>query len=185
MWSVTDEALLAGLASGDDDAAAALVRRYQGRIYGLALMIVGDERTAEDVAQETFVKAWQHADAYDPRRGRVPTWLLAIARNVAIDAVRMRRSEPIDPQAILALGMASRDPGPEEQGAAALDASRLREALGRLPREQQRALVMAAFLGRTAREISELEKVPLGTAKTRIRTAMLKLRVMLEVSHEQ
>lgn len=183
--ALTDEALLAGLASGDDDAAAALVRRYQGRIYGLALMIVGDERTAEDVAQETFVKAWQHADAYDPRRGRVPTWLLAIARNVAIDAVRMRRSEPIDPQAILALEMASKDPGPEEQGAAALDASRLREALGQLPREQQRALVMAAFFGRTAREISELENVPLGTAKTRIRTAMLKLRAMLEVSHEQ
>ncbi|MBA3350543.1 MAG: RNA polymerase sigma factor, partial [Actinobacteria bacterium] len=81
MWSVSDEALLAGLASGDEEAAAAMVRRFQGRIYGLALMIVGDERTAEDVAQETFVKAWQHADAYDSRRGRVPTWLLAIARN--------------------------------------------------------------------------------------------------------
>lgn len=185
MWSVSDEALLAGLASGDEEAAAAMVRRFQGRIYGLALMIVGDERTAEDVAQETFVKAWQHADAYDSRRGRVPTWLLAIARNVAIDAVRMRRPEPLDPQALLTLGMASKDPSPEDQGFAALDASRLRAALARLPDEQKRALVMAALLGRTAREISELENVPLGTVKTRIRTAMLKLRTMLEVSHEQ
>ncbi len=81
--------------------------------------------------------------------------------------------------------MASKDPGPEELGSAALDASRLRDALARLPSEQQRALVMAAFLGRTAREISELDNVPLGTVKTRIRTAMLKLRAMLEVSHEQ
>ncbi len=105
--------------------------------------------------------------------------------HVAIDALRMRRSEPLDPQAILALGMASKDPGPEELGSAALDASRLRDALARLPSEQQRALVMAAFLGRTAREISELDNVPLGTVKTRIRTAMLKLRAMLEVSHEQ
>lgn len=162
-----------------------MVRRFQGRIYGLALMIVGDERTAEDVAQETFVKAWLHASAYDPRRGRVPTWLLAIARNVAIDAVRMRRSEPLDPQAILSLGLATNDPGPEEQGSAAIDAAHLRAALARLPQEQQRALVMAAFLGRTAREISELEDVPLGTIKTRIRTAMLKLRTMLEVNNEQ
>ncbi|MBA3350713.1 MAG: RNA polymerase sigma factor, partial [Actinobacteria bacterium] len=93
--------------------------------------------------------------------------------------------EPLDPQALLTLGMASKDPSPEDQGFAALDASRLRAALARLPDEQKRALVMAALLGRTAREISELENVPLGTVKTRIRTAMLKLRTMLEVSHEQ
>lgn len=110
---------------------------------------------------------------------------MAIARNVAIDAVRMRRTEPLDPQSILALGMASKDPSPEDLGSAAFDASRLRDALTILPIEQQRALVMAAFLGRTAREISELDNLPLGTVKTRIRTAMLKLRSMLEVSHEQ
>jgi RNA polymerase sigma factor (sigma-70 family) len=184
MWSISDETLLAGLASGDSEAAAGLVRRFQGRVFGLALMIVGDPGTAEDVAQETFVRAWQHAAAYDARRGRVSTWLLAIARNAAIDALRVRRSEPLDPEAIVALGIASSEPTPEDRGALALESGRLRTALAHLPVEQQRALVLAAFYGRTAREISELERVPLGTVKTRIRTAMLKLRSILEVGDE-
>jgi RNA polymerase sigma factor (sigma-70 family) len=184
MWSLSDESLLAGLASGDDDAAAALVRRFQGRVYGLALLIVGDRGAAEDVAQETFVRVWQHAAAYDPRRGRVATWLLAIARNIAIDTVRMRRSEPLDPETIGGLGLVSSEPSPEDRGAMAHESGRMRAALGRLPPEQQRALVMAAYYGRTAREISELERVPVGTVKTRIRTAMLKLRSALEVSDD-
>src|SRR6187455_2019819 len=89
-----DEALLSGLAAGDPDAATAFTRRFQSRVYGLVLMIVRDEGTAEDVAQETFVRAWKHARSYDPRRGRVATWLLTIARNLAIDVVRVKRAEP-------------------------------------------------------------------------------------------
>ncbi|MFN2491177.1 MAG: RNA polymerase sigma factor [Actinomycetota bacterium] len=185
MWSLSDETLLAALASGDRDAAAALVRRFQGRIYGLAFTIVGDAATAEDVAQETFLRAWRHAAAYDVRRGRVATWLLSIARNVAIDAVRVRRAEPLDPHALLSLQTPSPDAPTEERGLAAVESMRLRSALSSLPPEQQRALVLAAFYGRTAREISELEDVPLGTVKTRIRTAMLKLRTTLEVGDER
>jgi RNA polymerase sigma factor (sigma-70 family) len=184
MWSVSDETLLAGLASGDAEAAAALVRRYQGRVFGLALTIVGDAGTAEEVAQETFLRAWRHADAYDPRRGRVTTWLLSIARNIAIDALRLRRSEPLDPHAMVALQLPSGEPAPDERGVVADETARLRAALAGLPADQRRALVMAAFYGRTAREVSELEDVPLGTAKTRIRTAMLKLRAALEVKDE-
>ena len=185
MWSLSDETLLAGLGSGDAEAAAALIRRFQGRVYGLALTIVGDPAAAEDVAQETFIRAWRHAEAYDARRGRVSTWLLSIARNIAIDALRMRRSEPLDPQALLALQTSSTDPRPDEQGIVASELARLRTALIDLPVEQQRALVLAALYGRTAREISELEEVPLGTVKTRIRTAMLRLRSALEVSDER
>lgn len=185
MWSLTDEALLAGLSSGDAEAAAALVRRFQGRVYGLALLIVGDPATAEEVAQETFVRAWRRAESYDPRRGRVPTWLLSIARNVAIDTIRLRRAEPMDPHVIASLAGMTPEPGPEERGVAADDSARLRGALAGLPADQQRALVMAAFYGRTAREISDLERVPLGTVKTRIRTAMLKLRSVLEVTDER
>ena len=185
MWSLSDETLLAGLGSGDPEAAAALIRRFQGRVYGLALTIVSDPAAAEDVAQETFIRAWRHADAYDARRGRVSTWLLSIARNIAIDALRMRRSEPLDPQAMLALGTSSNDPRPEEHGVIASEFERLRKALAGLPVEQQRALLLAAIYGRTAREISELESVPLGTAKTRIRTAMLRLRSALEVGDER
>jgi RNA polymerase sigma factor (sigma-70 family) len=152
------------------------VRRFQGRVFGLALTILGDREEAEEAAQETLVRAWRYAGAYDPRRGAVTTWLLAIARNVAIDRRRLRRSEPVDPGVLMAL-----TDGPDDGRIAADDAARLRGAIGSLPDDQRRALVLAAFFGRTAREVGELEGVPLGTAKTRIRTAMLKLHSMLEV----
>src|SRR5213083_1259414 len=97
MWSVSDETLLAGLASGEHDAAVAFVRRFQRRVFGLALAILGDPAAAEDVAQEAFARAWRHAAAYDPRRGPVANWLLVITRNLAVDAARLRRALPIDP----------------------------------------------------------------------------------------
>ena len=96
----SDEALLAGLASGDAEAAAAFVRRFQRRVYGLALTILREPAAAEDAAQEAFLRAWRHAETYDPRRGRVLTWLLGIARNVAIDTVRLKRAEPLDPETL-------------------------------------------------------------------------------------
>jgi RNA polymerase sigma factor (sigma-70 family) len=184
MWSLSDETLLAGFASGDEEAAAMFIRRFQGRVYGLAASIVTDAAAAEDVAQETFVRAWQHAASYDPRRGRVATWLLAITRNIAIDALRVRRADPVDTES-LSVQIQSAAPDPQERGVAADETARLRVALRELPGEQRRALVLAAFYGRTAREISESEGVPLGTVKTRVRTAMLKLRSALEVSDER
>jgi RNA polymerase sigma-70 factor (ECF subfamily) len=110
----------------------------------------------------------------------VATWLLAIARNVAIDHARMRRSEPFDPSVLLAEAI---DPAasPEERRIAGEEAERLRAAIATLPPEQRRALLLAAFFGRTAREIGALDGTPIGTVKTRIRTAMLKLHEMLEV----
>src|SRR5688572_23221007 len=98
--ALSDEALLSGLAAGDAGAATAFTRRFQARVYGLVVTIVRDEGTAEDVAQETFVRAWRHARTYDPRRGRVSTWLLTIARNLAIDVIRVRRVEPLDPDVV-------------------------------------------------------------------------------------
>ena len=94
MDGLSDEALLAGLGSGNPDAAAAFVRRFQSRVYGLALTMLRDRSLADDVAQETFVRAWRHAATYDARRGRVPSWLLTIARNLAIDRARLDPSSP-------------------------------------------------------------------------------------------
>jgi RNA polymerase sigma-70 factor (ECF subfamily) len=176
MWALSDESLLAGLASGDPEQAAAFVRRFQRRVYGLALGILDDSAAAEDVAQETFVRAWRHAGGYDPRRGRVASWLLTIARNVASDVLRMRRSEPVAPEALIAMAAASGDLNPEEHALAEERRRSLLSAIRELPPDQRRALIMAAFQGRTAREIGEAEGIPLGTAKTRIRAAMLKLR---------
>jgi RNA polymerase sigma factor (sigma-70 family) len=175
----SDEALVAGMAAGDPDAAAAFVRRFQRPVFGLALMVLNDRATAEDVAQEAFVRAWRHAAGYDARRGAVQSWLLTITRNAAIDVLRLKRAEPVDPEVLEA--RLQRDPEP---GAAATFAERehLRQLIAALPTEQRRALVLAAYFGRTAREISEVEHIPLGTAKTRIRAAMSRLRQRLEVT---
>jgi RNA polymerase sigma-70 factor (ECF subfamily) len=177
--ALSDEALLAGLGTGEADTGAAFVRRFQRRVFGLALSIVSDPGLAEDVAQEALAKAWRHAQAYDPRRGSVATWLLTITRNLAIDALRLRRAQPTDPEALVALEVPSFAADPVEIAAGKDDAGRIRQAVGRLPMDQRRALVLAAFHGRTAKEISESEDIPLGTAKTRIRSGLLKLRAML------
>jgi RNA polymerase sigma factor (sigma-70 family) len=100
VWAGPDDALLAGLATEDAGAAVAFVRRFQGRVYGLALTIVRDPAVAEEVAQETFTRVWRHGGAYDARRGRVATWLLSIARNLAIDVIRVKTAEPLDPDLV-------------------------------------------------------------------------------------
>ena len=179
MRGAADDALLAGLAAGDRECTTAFVRRFQSRVYGMALSVVGDPVLAEDVAQEVFVRAWRHAANYDARRAAVPTWLLAITRNLAIDTVRVRRAEPMEPDAIVALQLESTEAAPAEAAASNEDADRLRRALAELPVDQRRAVVLASIRGLTAQEISDAESIPLGTAKTRIRSAMIKLRSSL------
>ena len=177
--ALSDESLLAGLASGDRRAAALFVRRFERRVYGLALSVVGDVTLAEDVAQEALTRAWRHAQAYDPRRGSVATWLLTITRNLAIDALRLNRADPRAPDELAALMGPHQGSGPAEATVAGEERRGVRAALQTLPMEQRRALVLAAFGGRTAREIAEFEGIPLGTAKTRIRAGMGKLRAIL------
>jgi RNA polymerase sigma factor (sigma-70 family) len=179
---ILDETLLAGLGSGDPEAAVAFVRRFQGRVFGLAVTILHDPKAAEEVAQETFFRAWNHASAYDPRRGTVTTWLLTIARNLAIDALRVRRAQPVDPDVLFDLSDEAAGPPPDGDVA---DRLQLRGPLRRLPQEQRRALLLAAFFGHTAREIGEIDDVPVGTVKTRIRSAMTKLRAELGVKDDR
>ena len=176
---LSDEALLAGLGAGDRHAAAAFVRRFERRVYGLALSVLGDAALAEDVAQEALTRAWRHAQAYDPRRGTVVTWLLTITRNLAIDALRLHRPDPVPPANLVDLSSASSERGPAEAAIAAEETRGVRAAVAELPLDQRRALVLSAFYGRTAREIAELEGIPIGTAKTRIRAGLLKLRAAL------
>jgi RNA polymerase sigma-70 factor (ECF subfamily) len=181
MWSLSDESLLAGLSSGDPGAQAAFVRRFQARVYGLAVTIVGSHAVAEEVAQEAFIRAWRHAAAYDARRGRVATWLLSITRNVAIDVVRVRRHRAVDPNELLGM-LASRED--DDAGTAFEDAERLRKALLTLPDEQRTAVVLSVFYGLTGKEIAKREDIPLGTVKTRVRAGLIKLREVLEVGDE-
>jgi RNA polymerase sigma factor (sigma-70 family) len=182
MWNLSDESLLAGLGSGDPDAAAAFVRRFQHRVFGLTMSILRDRGAAEEAAQETFVRAWRHASTYDPRRGSVAGWLLTIARNISINMLPTRRADPIDPELLAVQASRSEEYSPEDR---VVDSHLLREALARVPEDQRRALLLAVFYGFTAREIGELDGLPLGTVKTRIRSAMMKLRSELVVSHDR
>ena len=102
---LSDEALLAGMAVGEQAAAVAFVRRYQRRVFGLAYSMTSDAGVAEDVAQEAMIRVWKHAPVFDPRRGSVASWVLTITRNLAIDALRLRRAVPTDPDDFAASAM--------------------------------------------------------------------------------
>ncbi len=177
-----DEVLLAGYGQGDPELAVAFVRRFQARVFGVALAIAGNPSVAEDVAQQAFVRAWRHAGAYDPRRASVGGWLGVITRNLALDAARVRPAAGLDPSGLLERLV---DPAPaaDPEGllVAAEAAGTLREALRSLPREQATAVVLAGMVGLSASQIAEREGIPLGTAKTRVRTALRRLRAELEV----
>ena len=172
----SDEALLSGVAVGDDRAVLAFVRRYQRRLFGLALGIVGDPGMAEDVAQEAFIRILRHAAVYDARRGSVATWTLTITRNLAIDAVRVRRPIPTAPEDRAFLSLMSNERSPDDAAAMSESFAQARSALETLPLDQRRAIVLAVMYGRTASEVASLEAIPLGTAKSRIRLGMAKLR---------
>ncbi|MBV9660835.1 MAG: sigma-70 family RNA polymerase sigma factor [Acidimicrobiales bacterium] len=183
---MTDEALLDGLGAGSPDAALAFVRRFQAHVYGVALALVGDAAAADDVAQQTFERVWRRSSTFDAHRGNVRAWLTTITRNLAVDTLRVRRPEPVDPTDLIRLLGPGRDE-PETGSLRNESRDMLRKALRRLPAEQARALVMAGVYRMTAQEVAEAEKIPLGTAKTRIRAAMIKVRQelsALEASHE-
>lgn len=184
MSTVDDELLLAGIASGDSASAAIFTRRYQHRVYGLARTVVGDPGAAEDITQEAFIRAWRHAATYDPRRGTALSWLLTITRNLAIDALRVTQPQPLDPDVLVSFDREAvgRGCSPELGAEAVDDAERLRAALWQLAPGQRRALVLAFIGGRTHREVSDAEGIPLGTAKTRIRDGLAHLRHHLGVS---
>jgi RNA polymerase sigma-70 factor (ECF subfamily) len=175
MWNASDEALVAGLGAGDTDAALVFIRRFQSRVFGLAVSIMGDPHDAEEVAQDTFVRAWRYSASYDPRRGSAAAWLLAIARNAALDHVRAkgrRRDQP----ALEPLEVFGDLAGDEEITSPHDELGAVAGALRSLPQEQRQTLMAAAYYGFTAREISEAWGVPLGTIKTRLRLAVHKLR---------
>lgn len=170
-----DETLLAGLGAGDAELSLAFVRRFQGLAFGVAMAVVGDTTTAEDVAQQAFEQAWRHAQVFDPRRGTVRAWLRTITHNLAIDVVRARTSAPVDPDDLPVILTAVTDT-PERLAVAHDSAAELRRTLAGLPGPQARAVAMAGIYGMTAQQIADTEHIPLGTAKTRIRDGMQKLR---------
>ena len=186
---LTDDALLTAVALGDTDAITVFIRRFQSRVYGLAITITGDRAISEDIAQLTFERAWRHGATYDSRRAGVCTWLLTICRNLAIDAIRVRRPVPLDPWTIgEMLDHDSNDPQRNDPAESVIQSdhiARLRRALASLPVEQRRAVVLATIGGRTTTEIGVLEGVGVPTAKTRLRTGLMRLRAALTTEVER
>jgi RNA polymerase sigma-70 factor (ECF subfamily) len=171
--------LLGGFAIGDTDTSAAFVRRFQGRVYGMALNLLGDRGLAEEVAQEAFARAWKHAAAYDPERASVATWLLRITHNLAIDALRRRRPVALDPQMVAALTPAGPAITVEDATVTSDLTAKARAALTRLPPAQAKAVWLAAFYGHSAHQVAACEGIPLGTAKSRIGRGLRALRAEL------
>lgn len=171
-----DLRLVGRLASGDLDAAAELYDRHAGRILALAQRILHDESDAEDVLQEVFSQAWRTAARYEAERGTVAGWLLMMARARAIDRLRARRARPHTTGAVPLDRVTGDAQSPATQLIASEQLARVRQGLRALPDDQRAALELAYFEGLTQTEIAERLAAPLGTVKTRIRTALATLR---------
>src|SRR5579863_2523875 len=170
-----DQALLRRVAAGDESALASLYDRYAGVIYSVTNRILRDTGAAEEVVQDIFYQLWRSASQFDLARGSLPGWLLVIARNRAIDRLRGRSrkllEETMEPVAT-ALAL-------DTSAAQAEAMAKVRAALGSLPANQREALELAYFEGLTHTEIADRTGEPLGTVKTRLRTAVQSLKKAL------
>src|SRR5574342_1196380 len=183
-----DERLISLIAQLQTEALDQLYERYNRPIFSLALIIVGDRATAEEITLDVFMRVWQKAGSYRADQAKVSTWLTHIARHHAIDILR-RRAVRLDQSALsweeIALPNAAvPTPDPQELAEHSLRRERIHAAIARLPTDQRQALVLAYFGGYTQTQIAETLKQPLGTVKTRIKLAMQKLRDLLRDERE-
>ena len=175
-----DQSALQRIAAGDEEALAELYDRHARTIYSLALRILQNQADAEDIVQEVVSQAWRQASRYDATRGNVAAWLLTLARSRAINRLRARRARPDRLAGELALtDVADQTPAVDVQLLSAEQVARVRAALAALPLLQRMAIELAYYEGLTHVEIAERLEQPLGTVKTRIRLAMMKLREAL------
>jgi len=176
-----DAALLARIVDRDQAAVEALYARYSGPLYSLAYRVTGADRFAQDVVQEVFIAVWKDAARFDPARGAVGPWLFSLARHKAIDLVR-REANVRKRTADVDLEFEVSDQDVDREAWLNLRRDRVREAVAGLTEPQRTALELAFFGGLTHVEVAERLGIPLGTAKTRIRTALLNLRDALGTS---
>lgn len=169
-----EDELVALLRNRNDEAFSYLYEHYSGALYGVVKQIVGDAELSNDVLQETFVNVWRRIDSYDETKGRLYTWMLNIARNAAIDKTRSKgfqqsqRQIPLDGE----VAQPSVRPGIDDYG--------LKKMILKLKDEQRLLIDLSFFQGYTHEQIATALHIPLGTVKTRIRSALTQLRALMQ-----
>jgi RNA polymerase sigma-70 factor (ECF subfamily) len=168
--------LIAGLLRNEPRAATAFFDRYASRIYGLGLVLLGNRTDAEDLVQDTFVKVWRIGSSYDPGRGSLDTWVLLIARSLAMNLLRRRTLEARSLSSGRWSSDVSDEPSPESYAEHRDLMRRARTAMDRLPHGQRSAVELSYLGQRSSTQVAELQGIPLGTAKSRIRAGVATLR---------
>jgi RNA polymerase sigma factor (sigma-70 family) len=176
---LSDEALVALVARGDESALGELYDRIGRIAYGLAFRVLRDERLAEDAVQEGFLAAWRTAAGFSASRAKASTWLLTLVHRRAVDLVRReerRRTEPLSEGD----REAAASPAAEEAAWLRFDRERVQEALRTLPDAQREAIELAYYGGFTQSELAERLGLPLGTIKSRMFSGLARLRELLD-----
>jgi RNA polymerase sigma-70 factor, ECF subfamily len=171
----SDAELIERAGAGDRSAFDKLYSRYSRPVFGLALRRLGDRGRAEDAVQETFVSVWRSARTYKPERGPGAPWLYGIARNAIVDRSRSR-NEP----AAEAPDEASPDAGPDERAEQAWTQWQVHRALERLPEREREVIALAYWSELSQSEVAAMLGIPLGTVKTRTRSALMHLAELLD-----
>ncbi len=199
MGGADEAALVRAVASGSEEALAALYDRHVEGVHAVALRLTGDRRIAEEVVQETFLALWNRAELFDPALASLGTWLRSIARNRTVDRLRAIGRRPtlvslggygdaddadsglgrLGPD-VTVLGGAAPDPSPEDAAESASLRAAIATALAAMPEAERTVIVLAYREGLTQQEIAQRLAWPLGTVKTRTRRALARLRELLE-----
>ncbi len=171
----SEQELVVALKAKDEQAFSYLYDHYSGSLYSIVLQIVKSPEIASDVLQEIFINIWRKIDSYDPIKGRLFTWMLNISRNASIDMLRSKNYQNSQKNQEITDNVYGND----QVTQTSIDSIGLTKFLGKLRPEQRVLIELAYFKGYTHDEIAQIEDIPLGTVKTRIRNALLQLREYL------
>lgn len=175
-----ESALLGRVSRGDKRAFEDLYRRLSGNILGLAFYILNDRAAAEEVTQEVFVEIWRKAGDFDAGRGGAKSWVLRLTRSRAIDRLRSDRASQARDHRDFELNLANPGPAsPSDNAEAAAERAEIRQAIDDIGEPNRTAVILSYYQGLSHNEIAELNQIPLGTAKTRVRNGMKRLATLL------
>lgn len=171
--------LLAAVAKGDEAAFARLYTATRAKLYGVVIRILRRQDLTDEVIQETYLKIWRSAGQFDPLRAAPISWMVAIARNRAIDIIRRRKETSIEeePQA---MEVATDSPDPLARRELSEELQRLLACIGRLPAERQRLVLLAYYNGYSRERLAAELDTPINTIKTWLRRSLLDVRECLE-----